>query len=366
MDTFKKEDKFINILLTGGHGATTGIATVKEIVSRYPNAKISWIGAKSFLPGTKISSLEYKIYPSMGVKYYAINAGKLQTKFTRYTLPLILLIPVGFIQAFFTILKIKPKVILSFGGFASYPVVFWGKFFKIPVILHEQTIAAGRASIASARFADKIALARPESRTYFPGNKCVVTGNPLMPEIVKIKPKTILSKTPVILVMGGSRGSEFINEEISKIVPILKTRYKIIHVTGERDYLKYKSNEDVNYKVLAYIEPFKMAEYYEDSDLIISRSGANTVAEIIAVKRPAILIPLPRTFMKEQEKNAEYASKFGLAHVMPETEVNETSLMKAVFDAFDNWLKIVRRVAGHESPDLDASKRLVDVISEFV
>jgi UDP-N-acetylglucosamine:LPS N-acetylglucosamine transferase len=108
----------INILLTGGHAGTTGLAVIEEIKKRFPEANISWIGSKSVISGSKATSIEYKIYPSLGVRFYNLAAGKLQTKFTRYTIPYLLMIPIGFVQAFFLLLTIKPRVVLSLGGFA--------------------------------------------------------------------------------------------------------------------------------------------------------------------------------------------------------------------------------------------------------
>jgi len=355
-----------NILLTGGHAATTGLAVIEEIKKRFPEAKISWIGSKSVISGSGATSIEYKIYPSLGVKFFALTAGKLQTKFTRYTIPLLLMIPVGFIQAFSLLLKIKPRVILSFGGFSSFPVIFWGFLFGIPVILHEQTVAAGRAAIASSYFVKKIALGRDESQKYFPKGKTVVTGNPLSEGILSIKPKIALNNTKTILVMGGSRGSEFINEEIFRIIPKLLAKYKIIHITGERDFEKYKNYQNKNYQVISFVDPREMPEYYKKADLIIARSGANTVSEILYLKIPTIFIPLPRTFMNEQYKNAKYAEEFGIARVMPETEVNPESLLSEVEKIFSGWKNIVSSIEKKQSPDTGAAKRVTDIIEEYI
>ncbi len=358
--------KSSRILLTGGHAATTGIAVIEELKKRTGNAEIYWIGAKSAISGSGATTLEHKIYPSLGVKYFEIKAGKLQTKFTRYTIPLILTIPIGFIQALFLVIKIKPEVILSLGGFASFPVVFWGWVMGVPVILHEQTLAAGRATISSAFFARKIALGRSESLKYFPPGKCVVTGNPLTSSVLSVRPIKKPHNPITILIMGGSRGSEFINEEIIKIVPELSAKYKIIHITGERDFEMYKDLAGRNYEVLSFVDPKDMDKYYSRSDIIISRSGANTVAEIIYIKRPAILIPLPRTFMNEQYKNADYAKKIGIAKVLTEKEVNPESLLSAIEETMTNWEKIVTHFLGYKSPDEASAKKLVDLLTDFL
>ncbi len=356
----------MNILLTGGHGATTAISVIDRLKKRFPNAMLSWIGSSKAISGSNVTSLEYKTYPNLGVKYYSINAGKLQTKFTRYTIPLILLIPVGFFQVFFLILKIKPKITLSFGGFASVPVVFWSWLLGIPVILHEQTVAAGRASRLSALFADKIALARGESLKYFPKDKCVIVGNPILREIIKLKPKQHPGNPKTLLVMGGSRGSEFINEEITKIINKLVKKYRVVHITGERDFPKYNKNNVDNYQVLSFVDPEHLADIYAKSDLIISRSGANSVSEILYIKRPSILIPLPRTYMDEQVKNAKFAENAGIAMVMTEQEVNPNSLLNAIEQMFADWQQIVFKFNSYKNLDLHAAEKIVELLSGYI
>ncbi|HET7098932.1 MAG TPA: UDP-N-acetylglucosamine--N-acetylmuramyl-(pentapeptide) pyrophosphoryl-undecaprenol N-acetylglucosamine transferase [Patescibacteria group bacterium] len=361
-------DAKIRIVLTGGHAATPGIAVVEELMDRFGAQKvdISWIGSKTAIEGSKILTIEYKIYPKIGVKFYSIKAGKLQTKFTRHTISSFLRIPYGFIQAFFILLKIKPKVILSFGGYAAFPVVFCGWLLNIPVIIHEQTSTAGRSNLASVPFVNEITLARVSSEKMFNGKKTTVIGNPIMSSVVKIKPKTKLNFLPKILVMGGSRGSEFINEEVYKILPKLMKEYKVVHITGERDFERYKSYENSNYQVLPFVDPLEISKYYEMADLIISRSGANTVSEILITKIPSILIPLPRTYKDEQVKNAESAQDFGIAKMLLEKEVTEISLLGEVKNIFENWSSIVKFVSTKKSPDVDASKKLVEIVSKYI
>lgn len=358
--------KRVNIVLTGGHAATMGISVVGEIKRRFPGATISFIGSRAAIPGTKATTIEYKIYPDLGVNYYSILAGKLQTKFTRYTIPLALMVPIGFIQSFFLLLKIRPRVVLSFGGFASFPVVVWSYVFRIPVVLHEQTVVFGRASKASIPFVQKIALARAESLNFFPKDKCVITGNPLLPDVAAVKPKSSLGKPATIFVNVGSRGSEFIGDEVFKILPGLLEKYEVYHIAGENLYGRYNGLKNKQYHLFSYIDPREIGKYYRKADIILARAGASTISEILHVKRPAIVIPLPRTFMDEQYKNAKYAEDFGIAKVMKEDEVNSKSLSETIEETFSNWQKIVDKVAKKPSPDTGASRKVVDVVSEFL
>ncbi len=360
-------EELVKIVLTGGHAATPAIAVVEKLKEIYPNKlSIYWIGSKKAVEGSNAKTLEYKIFPDLGIKFVAIITGKLQTKLTPYTIPSLLKIPIGFVQSFFTLLSIRPRVILSFGGYASFPVVFWGWVFRIPIVLHEQTVAAGRANIAASFFSTKIALSREESLQSFPKNKSIVIGNPLMKEIADVDPKNKLSSPPTVLIMGGSRGSEFINEEILKILPELTNKYNVIHITGEAHFQEIEPFSKNGYEVLAYVAPQEMAKYYNKADLVIARSGANTVSEIIATKSPSVLIPLPRTFMNEQVKNAEYARTFGIARVLLETEVTPKRLLFEVNDIFKNWYKIMDKVSEKTSPDINSAERLANLVLAYI
>lgn len=349
------------ILLTGGHAATTGLAVIEEIKKKAPGSEIYWIGSKSAIPGSKTQPIEQTIYPSLGVKYFTISPGKLQTKFTRYTIPLIINIPVSFIQALFLLIKINPAVILALGGYTSLPVAFWGFIFGIPVILHEQTAVAGRASLITGIFAKKIAISRIESSKYFPAGKTVLTGNPMTSDILQVKKADVLHKPPRIFVIGGSRGSVFINELMIAARTELSKKSNVTHVTGERNFEKYNIFQSTTYKLLPLVSPKDMAKFYESSDIIISRAGANSVAEIVAVKRPAILIPLPRTFMDEQYKNALFAESFGLVKVFRESEINPQKLIALIEDIINNWKKVILH-NDYTDPDLGASEKLTQII----
>ena len=157
------------ILLTGGHAATTAIATVEEILKRKRHVwDIYWVGSGKAIEGSKIPTLESISLPKLGVKVRSIITGRLQRKFTIWTIPSLIKMPIGFIHAFLIINKIKPNIVISFGGYAALPIVVIGKVMKIPIVLHEQTMTVGKANKISAFFADRIALARGESMNYLP------------------------------------------------------------------------------------------------------------------------------------------------------------------------------------------------------
>src|SRR5476649_1998423 len=126
-----------NIILTGGHAATTAIAVIQEIEKRNSNYSLYWIGPKSAVEGKSVPTLAFQVMEKLGVKFIPITTGRLQRKFTIWTIPSLLKIPVGIFQSFKIISEIKPKIVISFGGFASVPVCFVAWVFGIPVIIHE-------------------------------------------------------------------------------------------------------------------------------------------------------------------------------------------------------------------------------------
>jgi len=306
------------IVFTGGHAGSTAYAVISELLRNHDyEFQIHFIGANSALEGTKVQTFESQFLPKLGVIYHGVSTGRLQRKFTFRTIPSILRIPFGFFQTFGMLKRIKPDLVFSFGGFASFPVVFWAKLFSIPVILHEQTAAIGRANKLAIRFADKILLARSESLPYFNSQKTIVTGNPVSPDVANVGFKTKVGNPPVIFITEGSRGSRKINENFIDILPKLLTKFKVIHQVGSLGKVRFERIKagfgelGKSYTVYGVIDPKDWAKILSKSDIIVSRAGANIVSEIIVIKRPAVLIPIPWSYEDEQTKNAKIASSDG-------------------------------------------------------
>jgi len=361
------------IVLTGGHAATTAASVVEEIRSQKLDWEIYFIGAKWAIEGKNVETLESKILKDQGVKFLPLVSGRIQRKFTFWTLPSIFKIPLSFIHAFSYLVKIRPNAILSFGGYVSVPVVAIGRALGIPVILHEQTAAIGRANNFASKFANKIALSREESLEYFPKDKYEITGNPVLKEIVAIESKKSPSEHPVVFFTGGSRGAQVINDAVEKSLISLLSKYQIYHQTGELDSRKFEIIRNKlprifssHYHIYSSISPNQMAEIYKKSDVIVGRAGANTVSEIMVIKRPAILVPLPISYLDEQTKNAEYAKKWGIAEIIPQNELTPTNLIGGLEKVFKNYKKIIESVHLKKSPDVDASKKIVNLILEVL
>lgn len=361
----------VNILLTGGHAATTAIATIEEIQKRHSNWHLFWVGPKSAVEGKFVPTLASTIMPKMGVKFIPITTGRLQRRFTIWTIPSLLKIPYGILQSFKIVFEIKPKIIISFGGYASVPVCFAACVLRIPVFIHEQTVAVGLANRINSIFATKILIARQESAKYFPEKKIILIGNPINAEIAKIKAKTKISKTPVIYITGGSSGAQKINKVISDSLYELLKKYKLIHQTGKLDYEEFKKKRESfpsdlqkNYEVYDFIDPADVPNVFDRADIVVSRAGANTLSEIMVTKRPAVLIPIPWTAYDEQTENAKMVESIGLAKVLEEKDLSTQNLLNKLNEVMKNWKNMVTK-SDNSIAELDrnASKRFVDEIS---
>jgi len=363
----------MKIVVTGGH-LTPAMAVIQELISRFgKEAEIIYIGRKYTFEGSSTIATEYEIIPTLNVKYLVLNAGRLQRKITRHTPVGLLKIPFGFIQSLHYLLKYKPQVVLSFGGYLSLPVVINAWILRIPILIHEQTVVLGLANRVGAFFASRICLSWRSSQKYFPKGKTVITGNPIRQAIFqkfdslsqkdkenrlglflsKIKPEEKL-----IYITGGNQGSQVVNQALLRILPKLLLKYYVIHQTGSLDFNSIREEVEKMEKKLR--ERYYFASWFCDSehgwnlnraDLIISRSGANTTAELLALKKIAVLIPLPWAGGNEQFKNAEILVKYGLGKIFPQSELERDRLYGVI-------QKMMERITGGDFKIAEIENRL--------
>lgn len=367
---WSKEKSNPKIVFTGGHAATTALAVIQKIKEQGHIWTIYWIGPGRAIEGKKVAPIELSLLPDLGVHVKKITAGRVQRKWTVHTIPSILKIPFGFIHAFYLLLTIRPQVVVSFGGYAAFPVILAAYILGIPTILHEQTMAVGLANKLSGLFADKIALAREVSRKFFPKGKTVVTGNPITKELLTVAPKAKLSARPVIYVTGGSRGAQVINKALDEVLEALLVDYQIIHQSGDLDIEYFQERKrklpdtlDKNYEVFSFVEPWKIQEVYSRADMLVSRAGANTVAEILLTRRPAVLIPIPWSRFNEQYENAKMARSAGIAVILSQEELTGVSLRAHIEKVRSNWVSMAGSKASEESAlDRAASEKMVELI----
>lgn len=363
----------IKIVLCGGHAATTALSTIEELIRRKKDWDLIWIGSKQAMEGKSTRSLESRVFEKVGVKSYSIISGRLQRRFTLWTIPSLVKVPFGFISAFILILKLRPKVVVSFGGYAAVPVVVSSWLLQVPVIIHEQTAAIGLANKLSYPFAKKVCLAREESRKYYDGKKCVLVGNPVMSQIAEIEAKEKSGDPPTIFITLGSRGSRNINKVVFEILDQLVEKYRVIHITGEADFDRFSKRKgflkgkcSARYEVYSSVDPMQIDGIYKEADFVIARSGANTVSEIMVTKRPSILIPIPWSYLDEQKKNALIAKDYGIARILEQEDMSGEKLLSEINILIGDRKKMIKKAKEKDSFDRKASRRLVDQIITYI
>jgi UDP-N-acetylglucosamine--N-acetylmuramyl-(pentapeptide) pyrophosphoryl-undecaprenol N-acetylglucosamine transferase len=228
---------------------------------------------------------------------------------------------VGFIQSLIIIARAHPKVVVSFGGYASFSVVLAAWISRLSIIVHEQTLTPSLALRLSSHFATRIALSikSPQLTRALPNSKIVLTGNLLRNEIYSHKSSTFshlstkMAITPLIYVTGGSQGSKFINDLVWSSLPQLK-KYLIIHQTG-RHTPPPSTKIFPNYISTPYIGLNDIGWVLNHSTLVVTRAGANTCQELAALKKPAIIIPHPYTQQNEQVLNALWLKRLNPSRI---------------------------------------------------
>ncbi len=327
------------LIFTGGHH-TSSLAVAESLLSSGWN--IVWFGHRYSMWADSSDSAEYKEVTAAGIKFIDLKAGK----FYRTFHPLKLIrIPYGFIQAFFTVLKLKLdrknplRGIVSFGGYLAVPTVFCGWILHVPAITHEQTVIAGWANKFICIFAKKIAISWPDNKNHYPKSKTIYTGLPLRPEILEIaannKPTKQNSK-PVLYVTGGKQGSHILNQLIFNLLPKLTQDFMVIHQTGSstlfHDDQTATKLTGPNYSCFAYDRTLATTAL-KNADLVISRAGAHTIYELAVLGKKCVLVPLPYSSHSEQLLNAMFLESQGLAVVLLQKDLNNESLTSAIESA---------------------------------
>lgn len=364
----------MKICISGGH-ITPAAAVISNLKDR-KIADIFYVGRKTTIEGDPTPSAESVVIPNMGIKFYAIRTGRLQRKFTRYTIPSLIRTPVGLTSSLLILSQERPDLVISFGSYVALPVVIAAWILGIPSITHEQTVKGGLANRIIGRFAKKIALSWPESRSFFPEEKSIITGNPVRKEILNLKRKR--TSRPVIFITGGNQGAHSINEIIVEIIEDLLKSYEVIHQTGGSQ--KFKDFEMLNarvsrlprrlknrYRISKWFNSDELVPIYERASLLVGRSGANTVSEVAALGIPALFIPLPWAGGDEQDKNARMLEQLGAALVLPQERLSPKRLfagIKNMIDKLDEYKKGTKRAKKLILPR--ATEILVDEALELV
>ncbi len=320
----------IVVFVTGGH-----FTPAKAVVDKLGKYNVFYVGRKYALEGDTALSLEYQeMSKRTDITFLEITTGRMQRRFTKNTIPSLLKIPVGFFQSFKWILKYHPKAVMSFGGYVSIPVSTVAVLFGIPVVNHEQIPAFDYPSKYLNAISKKVLVSFP----HLVKTKEIYTGNPVREEIFEDNFKLKFSKSKTLYVTGGNQGSHIINEAVLGCLDNLLEKYNVIWQTG--DSQQYKDFDKVPQKPNLLAQKFfsstEIGSVFKKADLVVSRSGANTVTELAALGKPSILIPIPWVHDAEQQKNAETLTAFGGSKIIPEADLTSQSLNSEIDSMMEN------------------------------
>ncbi len=258
---------------------------------------------------------------NVGIKTKTILSARLRRYFSIQNFIDIFKLPIGIIQSLIYLYVWMPDVVFNKGGYGSVPVVIAAWIYRIPVLTHESDTIPGLANRLGAKFSKRIAISFKKAGQFFPQEKTALVGNPIREEITRIcqldtpenKQKArealgLYTQKPVIFIMGGSQGAQALNQAVLSALPQLLEKYELIHQCGENNLeeTRQKSSQILSndYHLFPFLEKEQMGMAYLISDLVISRAGANSMAEIAACGRPSILVPLPNSGSGHQKENA--------------------------------------------------------------
>ncbi len=350
------------ILLTGG--GTAG--HVSPHFALIP--KLLQDGWTIHYAGTKDGIERSLIEPLGGVTYHVISSGKLRRYFSvkNFTDPFRVM--AGAAQALALVGRLRPSVVFSKGGFVSVPVVAAAGLRGVPVILHESDMTPGLANRMSVRFAKKVCTSFPETAAMIPGGKGEYTGTPLRPELFlgdRSRALTWLSFTdqaPVLLVTGGSLGAQAVNKCLREALPLLLPRFQVVHLCGKGNMDESLSHLK-GYRQFEYMKE-RMADCYAVADVVLSRAGSNTLTELIALRKPALFIPYPRSASRgEQEKNARSMEARGFSRVLLQEDMTPERLACDLMSLYRERAPLIKAMA--KVPPDDGTVRVLRLIDEF-
>ncbi len=320
------------IVFTGG--GTAGHVTPNIALIDFMKANgydIYYIGSKE--------GIEKQLIEELGIPYYGISSGKLRRYFSwkNFTDPFRVL--KGCFEAKKIMKQIQPDVCFSKGGFVTVPVVRAAAKCKVPTVIHESDMTPGLANKIGMRYADKVCCNFVETLQHLKG-KGVHTGTPIRKELFLgnreegLKTVGFTEDKPVIVSVGGSTGSVILNNAVRSILPKLLEEFQVLHLCG-------KGKSDPSIQMEGYVQMEyankEMKDFLAMADVVISRAGANAICELLALRKPNLLIPLSKAASRgDQILNANSFKKQGFSSVLEEEEITEESLYHALKEVYDN------------------------------
>ena len=319
---------------TGGH-LFPGIAMAEAILQNFPECTVVFIGTERQIDARALQGRPFTTVPlkSRGLKGMGLSA-KLMT---------VLQLPASIISAMNIIHRYKPDLVFGVGGYVTGPVILAARLLGIPCGIHEQNSVPGLANRLLGKIVNRVFISLPGSETYFPARKTVFSGNPVRKELLAAAatPRPADKEHPTLLVLGGSQGAHRVNmlvvEALAGQQSKLPPGFTVLHQTGPHDEETVR-NRYARLGIRAQVAAFfdNMDHLYQQADLVVSRAGATTLAELMVFQKPAILIPFPYAADDHQEKNGRYLVEHGGARMFIEAELSARTLAAEILKLFNN------------------------------
>lgn len=349
------------IVLTGGGTAghvTPNLALLPSL--KEGGYEIHYIGS--------YNGIERKLIEGAGIPYDGISSGKLRRYFDLKNFSDPFRVLKGYAEAMRLIRKYRPDVVFSKGGFVAVPVVLAARHYKIPTIIHESDMTPGLANKICIPSAVRVCCNFPETLNYLPKEKAVLTGSPIRKELLEgdrltgLNYSGLSASRPILLVIGGSLGAVAINNQIRKILPRLLKSFQVIHICGKGN-LDESLIGHSGYVQYEYVDA-PLRHLFAASDLVVSRAGANSICELLALRKPNILIPLSAAASRgDQILNARSFENQGFSKVLEEEQMTEESLLQTIEDTYEHREQYVS--AMKHSALTDAVSTVMNLISSY-
>ncbi|MBI2003249.1 MAG: UDP-N-acetylglucosamine--N-acetylmuramyl-(pentapeptide) pyrophosphoryl-undecaprenol N-acetylglucosamine transferase [Candidatus Wildermuthbacteria bacterium] len=364
---------------TGGHIIPL-VAVVREIRKQNPDPagfEFVYIGPRDDFGGMILSQ--------EGFVMHYISTGKLRRywsarAFFQNMADMFIRVPWGFLQSFVLLFRLAPDLIFSKGGHGALPVVLAGKILGIPIFLHESDAEPGLANRIAGRVALEVFVSFPRTKS-FSEHKTVLVGNPIRLEILEGNGEEarrifqLQGGKPVLLLMGGSQGSQRLNDMLLNVLNEALSEFEIIHQTGEKNFEQAKKEAEVVvqkdradfYHPVAFMKETDLKHAYATCDLVVNRAGAGSVFEIAALGKPSILIPLAEAAQNHQIVNAYEYAQSGACIVLEEINLTPRFFLEKLrylFSHGDVMEAMAKSAKAFAKPD--AARLLASYIVEYL
>lgn len=352
----------MKIILSGGGtlGSVSPLIAIYQTLVTRGDCEFLWVGTQG--------GPEMKLVSEYGIRYIAIPSGKYRRYFSLQNFLDPFIITFSFFSSLLIIIKYKPNIIISAGGFVSVPLVWAGWFLRKPILIHQQDARPGLANKLMARVARKITVTFERAYKYFGREKSVIIGNPVRKDLyfedkdTSFKFFGFSKDLPVILVLGGGTGARSINKLVFDSLENLVTFTQVIHSTGSGK--SSTKAEHSRYKSFEYLDTATLRYAYSAADIVISRAGMSTLTELAYLGKATILIPMPSS---HQEDNAFEFGRFNACEILNQQELDGASFAKIIKDIlFDTPLvhELSRNIT--KVMPQDANERIVQEIMKII